>query len=258
MDVSYRKVDRMESLKRIPLWVSIIILMFICSPIFAESSWLNKGSELLKSVGIGSNASELTVEEIGAGLKEALKVGSDNVVGQLGAKDGFNTDSNIHIPLPSSLNKVKTMLSKVGMSSYFEAVELKLNRAAEDATPKAKKLFWDAISAMTIQDVNQIYNGPKDAATTYFKEKMTPELSKEMKPIIDKSLLEVGAIKSYDTMMGKYKSLPFVPDVKANLTNHVLEKGMEGIFYYMAIEEASIRENPAKRTTELLKKVFNK
>jgi len=115
--------------KRTPLWVSLIIIMFIYSPLFAEGSWLNKGSELLKSVGIGSNASELTVEEIGAGLKDALKVGSDNVVGQLGAKDGFNTDSNIHIPLPPSLNKVKTMLSKVGMSSYFEDVELKLNRA---------------------------------------------------------------------------------------------------------------------------------
>jgi len=33
---------------------------------------------------------------------------------------------------------------------------------------------------------------------------------------------------------------------------------MDGIFYYMAKEEAAIRRNPAKRTTDLLKKVFNK
>jgi hypothetical protein len=31
---------------------------------------------------------------------------------------------------------------------------------------------------------------------------------------------------------------------------------MGGIFHYMAAEEASIRENPAKQTTELLKRVF--
>jgi hypothetical protein len=37
---------------------------------------------------------------------------------------------------------------------------------------------------------------------------------------------------------------------------HVVEKGMDGIFYYMAKEEAAIRSNPAKRTTELLKQVF--
>ncbi|WP_200889333.1 DUF4197 family protein [Geoalkalibacter ferrihydriticus] len=31
---------------------------------------------------------------------------------------------------------------------------------------------------------------------------------------------------------------------------------MDGIFYYLAEEEAAIRRNPAKRTTELLRQVF--
>jgi hypothetical protein len=56
--------------------------------------------------------------------------------------------------------------------------------------------------------------------------------------------------------MGQYQSLPFVPDVKADLTDHVIEKGMEGIFHYIAQEEAAIRRDPAKRTTDLLKRVF--
>jgi hypothetical protein len=56
--------------------------------------------------------------------------------------------------------------------------------------------------------------------------------------------------------MGEYRTIPFVPDVKADLTTYVVEKGMDGIFYYMAKEEAAIRQNPAKRTTELLQKVF--
>lgn len=82
-----------------------------------------------------------------------------------------------------------------------------------------------------------------------------------MRPVIDQSLSQVGAIQSYDKVMSQYvmsqyKAIPFVPDVKANLTNHVIEKGISGIFFYLAKEEASIRENPAKRTTDLLKKVF--
>ena len=56
--------------------------------------------------------------------------------------------------------------------------------------------------------------------------------------------------------MKEYSSIPFAPDVKADLTTYVVEKGIEGIFHYIAIEEAAIRENPAKRTTELLQKVF--
>lgn len=226
--------------------------------VFAGNSWFDKGSEFLKSFGAGDKVSELTIEEIGAGLKEALKVGSQNVVNQLGVTDGFNMDSNIHIPLPASLNTVKSMLDKVGMSYLFEDLELKLNRAAEAATPKAEHLFLTAISQMTFQDVKDIYNGADDAATQYFKEKMSLDLAIEIKPVIEDSLSEVGAIMAYDNMVKEYKSIPFVPDVKSNLIDHVIAKGMDGIFYYMAKEEAAIRQNPAKRTTELLKKVFDK
>jgi hypothetical protein len=77
-----------------------------------------------------------------------------------------------------------------------------------------------------------------------------------MRPVVDESLSTVGAIQAYDTLMGQYRSIPFVPDVKADLTEYVIEKGMDGIFYYLAKEEAAIRQNPAKRTTELLKQVF--
>jgi len=44
--------------------------------------------------------------------------------------------------------------------------------------------------------------------------------------------------------------------VRANLTEYVVKKGIEGVFVYLAREEAAIRDNPAKRTTAILKKVF--
>lgn len=238
--------------------VAFMVTLIISAQAHANTSWLNKGSELLNTYGSSGTKGGLSVEEIGAGLKEALKVGSGNVVNQLGAEGGFNMDPDIHIPLPASLNKVKSMLSAVGYSSLLDDLELKLNRAAETATPRAKNIFWDAISQMTLQDVNKIYNGPDDAATQYFKEKMSPELAREITPVIEDSLSEVGAVKAYDNMMKEYKTIPFVPDVKADLTDHVVKKGMEGIFYYMAKEEAAIRQDPVKRTTELLRKVFNK
>ena len=49
-----------------------------------------------------------------------------------------------------------------------------------------------------------------------------------------------------------------MPDAKADLTDHVLDLGLQGIFLYLAAEEKAIRENPAKRTTELLRKVFSR
>ena len=76
----------------------------------AGSNWLDKGKNLLKTYEGSSGQSGLTIEEIGAGLKDALRVGSENVVAQLGRVDGFNTDPTIHIPLPKQLDSVKSVL----------------------------------------------------------------------------------------------------------------------------------------------------
>ena len=245
------------------IWLMLGAFFLLVVPVHAENSWFKKGTDTLNSFGLSeekataASVTGLSVDEIAAGLKEALRVGFENVVQKLSATDGFNTDKSIHIPLPDNLSMVKTALDKVGYSSLTDDLELKLNRAAEAATPQAKKLFLDAISAMTFEDVQVIYKGADDAATQYFKEKMSPGLARVMEPVIDTILSQVGAVQAYDTMMGEYKSLPFVPDVKSNLTGHVVDKGMAGIFYYMAQEEKAIRRDPVKRTTELLQKVFN-
>jgi len=250
----------------IRLFLSIMLLV-VCSfapgPALAGSSWMDQGKSLLKNLGTdsggttGSSVSDLTTSEIIAGLKQALEKGSQAVVSQLGAENGFFSDTQIHIPLPENLSRVKSLLDKAGMGAYTDDVELKLNRAAEAAAPKAKALFVDAISQMKMEDARAILDGPDDAATSYFRDKMSDGLVKEMSPVIDNTLETVGAVKAYDTMMGKYKSLPLVPDVKGNLTAYTAGKAVDGIFYYLAQEEKAIRENPAKRTTELLQKVFN-
>lgn len=244
-----------------PKWFILIgiimsMLVFSTGRVSAEKSWWQKGADLLKGASGAPGKESLTVAEIGAAFKDALRIGTGQVVNQLGRADGFNADAAVHIPLPDKLNKVKSALGKIGMSGMLDDLELKLNRAAEVAMPKVKSLFVDAITQMSFEDVKAIYNGPQDAATKYFQGKMTPALSKEMQPIVKESLSKVKAIQTYDKAMGRYKTLPFVPDVKVNLTDYVVDKGLSGLFYYIAKEEAAIRENPAKRTTELLRRVF--
>lgn len=234
-------------------------LVLTVGPGYAQfGDLLKKGQEMLggSKSGGSSGIGGLSTGEITQGLKEALRVGSDRVVTQVGKNDGYNGDPAIHLPLPGSLKSVQSALRAAGMSGMLDDLELKLNRAAEVAAPKAKTLFVDAITAMSVDDAKKIYNGSDDAATRYFQGKMTKPLAAEMAPVVNESLSEVGAIKSYDSVMGQYKQIPFVPDAKANLTDYVVEKGMDGIFHYLAKEEAAIRQNPLKRSTEVLKKVF--
>ena len=259
MQILFRNLFRKHLFRKhlglLSLAIAVLTLFLIVGPPQAESSWWQKGLDLLKSPE-STTGNGLTSEEIGRGLKDALRVGSETVVTQLGRTDGFNGDPAIHIPLPQQLATVRKWLGKVGMASHLDDLELRLNRAAEAATPKAKKLFFQAISEMTFDDVMQIYNGPEDAATRYFQKKMTTPLAGEMRPIVSDSLSDVGAVKSYENIMKEYRAIPFAPDVKADLTDYVVGKGIDGIFHYIAIEEAAIRKNPAKRTTELLQKVF--
>jgi hypothetical protein len=250
-----RNEVNMKNYKKI-IGLILVVFSLSASQANAENKWWEKGINIFKTLDENKQSKEPSIGEIGEAFKEALRIGSENVVRKLGDVDGFNADSAVHIPLPKELNTVKTMLAKVGMSRIVDDLELKLNRAAEAATPKAKELFWQSITEMTFDDIKGIYEGSEDSATRYFQEKMSPSLSKEMRPIVENSLSKVGAIQAFDNVMGKYQTLPFVPDVKANLTDHVVQKGMDGIFYYIAKEEAAIRKNPVKQTTDLLKKVF--
>jgi len=249
-----------KSIVRSPHTKKIIPMLLAIALIGASSSvsagWLDKLKEIIS--GDNDQQQALSSDDVGAGLKEALRVGTENVVASLGTTDGFNLDPQIHIPLPQQLDQVKKVLGKVGMESILTDLETRLNRAAEVATPKAKQLFIGAINDMTLADVMAIYNGPADSATQYFKSSMSGPLAVEMKPVVDESLADVGAVKSYDTVMERYNSMPFVSQVDADLSDYVVEKGMDGIFYYLAKEEAAIRQDPAKRTTDLLKRVFGK
>ncbi|CAN0407348.1 unnamed protein product, partial [Discosporangium mesarthrocarpum] len=183
--------------------VATLLFALAGSPMAAaQSDFLKRGTDMLRGLGGGDTtsgaASALSDQEIGAGLREALKVGADRVVSQVGAVDGFNGDPTIHIPLPDSMNTVRDALSRVGMSGMMDDLELRLNRAAETAAPEAQALFVQAIDEMSWDDVRGIYEGPDDAATRYLEGKMSAPLAERMKPIVEDSLAEVGAIAAYD------------------------------------------------------------
>ena len=230
---------------------SLVSLALVITSGTVSAGWLSKVKD-----SFSKPDQDISTEEVGSGLKEALRVGTDTVVGNLGQAGGFELDPQIHIPLPNQLDKVRKILGSLGMDSMLVDLETSLNEAAEIATPKAKQLFIDAINDMTLEDVMAIYKGPDDAATQYFRSKMSVPLALEMKPVVDSSLEDVGALQLYDGVMQQYDEVPFAPKVNLDMSDYVVEKGLDGIFYYLAKEEAAIRSDPAKRTTDLLKSVF--
>lgn len=241
-----------------------VVFLLAASPALAQGSLLDIGKSVLKqqvqpttNTGSATLGQSLSTSDIAAGLKEALKTGTTKVTSQLGARDGFNADPAIHIPLPARLQQVQSGLKLVGMSGLADDLELRLNRAAEAATPEAKRIFFSALDKMTLDDARAILNGPKDAATQYFKTAMTPDLKTAMRPIVDESVAQAGAVQSLQSVSAAAKNLAPGLDGQTMLTDHVLQYALSGLFSYLAKEEAAIRDNPAERTSDILRKVFS-
>ena len=234
--------------------IFLILFSFIIlesNLVFAQFTNILKGIE--KSIGSGSN---LTENEIGKGLKEALTIGIQNAIGNVSNLDGYYKNPKIKIPLPSAVKKVEAILRGVGYGSKVDAFELSMNRAAEKAAPEAKSIFWDAIKQMSFIDARRILEGRDNEATLYLKNKTFDRLGLTFKPIVHDSMSRIGVTQQYQDLNTKLSSVPFTKPLSFDLDQYVTEGALDGLFYMLAEEERKIREDPAARVNDLLKRVF--
>jgi len=200
----------------------------------------------------------LSDEKVVAGLKEALQVGTENTVNLTGKTDGYFLNEAIKILMPEKLRTLEKGLRTVGYGPQVDEFVLSMNRAAEQAAPQAKQIFWDAIKAMSFEDARKIWGGNETAATDYFKGKTSDKLAAAFKPIVDKSMNEVGVTRQYKELVGRFQAIPFAKTESFDLDHYVTDKSLAGLFYVLGQEEKKIRTNPAARVTDLLKEVFGK
>ncbi len=210
----------------------------------------------LKSVLTEGDA--LSNDEIVDGLKQALSVGTRNTVAYVSKTDGYFSNPKIKIPLPENFRKAEGLLRKVGFGKDVDAFELSMNRAAEKAAPKAVNIFKDAIVQMRFEDARKILDGPDNAATTYFKDTTFTKLHETFKPIIQKAMADVGVTRNFQNLNDRLSTIPFADRLSFDLDQYTTDKGLDGLFYMLAQEERKIRQDPAARVTDLLKKVFAK
>jgi hypothetical protein len=196
--------------------------------------------------------------KIGQALKEALQVGTANAVSLTGRVDGYLKNAAIKILLPEKLQSLDRGLRLVGYGSQVDELVIGMNRAAEKAAPGAKQIFWDAIGDLSIDDARHILDGSNTAATDYFKGKTTPKLTTAFRPIVEKSMGQVGVSRQYQDLLGRAKSIPFLDTEAFDLDHYVVGRALAGLFHVVGEQEAKIRTNPAARTTELLREVFSR
>lgn len=198
----------------------------------------------------------LTDAEIIDGLKQALQVSTENAVATVSKTNGYFQNPRIKILLPEEVQQVEALLRTAGFGSQVDAFELSMNRAAERAAPEAKNIFRDAIKRMSFADARDILSGPDNAATLYFKNKTSDRLRETFRPIVHQALSEVGTTGYYQSLNAGIKTIPLADQFTFDLDRYVTDEALDGLFLMLAAEEKKIREDPAARVTDLLKKVF--
>lgn len=208
----------------------------------------------------GGTSNGVTSAEAAMGIRQALSNGIGAAIAQVGRTNGYYQDGRIKIPLPRQLASIQSQLRPLGLSGLLDDLQLQINRGAEQAAPQARSIFVQAIEALTIRDAIGIVNGGPTSATDYFARTTTPSLTTLFTPTLEAALQRSGAIRTFDQLVSNLRTIPLAPqlgaDAKRDLVTHGVEKGLDGLFYYIGQEEAAIRSNPAKRTSEILRRVF--
>ena len=240
------------SLNRIRL---VTVLAVVLLPAAHVSAQLDR---LLKGLSQESAGADLSDAKIASGLREALRVGTQNAVILTSKTDGYFLNQAIKILMPEKLQALEQGLRAFGYGSQVEELVLSMNRAAEQSAPAAKQIFGNAIAAMSFEDARKILKGPETAATDYFKIKTTDQLTTAFRPTVERSMSKVGVTRQYQELLGLAKAIPFLKAESYDLNTYVVSKALDGLFYVVADEERKIRTNPAARVTDLLKEVFAK
>ena len=243
------------SLHRIRLVTVLTAVFVVLLPAAHVSAQLDR---LLKGLSQESASADLSDAKIASGLREALRVGTQNAVNLTGKTDGYFLNQAIKILMPEKLHTLDQGLRAFGYGSQVDELVLSMNRAAEQSAPAAKQIFGNAIAAMSFEDARKILKGPETAATDYFKIKTTDQLTTAFRPTVERSMSKVGVTRQYQELLGLAKAIPFLKAESYDLNTYVVGKALDGLFHVVADEERKIRTNPTARVTDLLKEVFAK
>ncbi len=236
--------------------LSLCLVPAACESTDAEAIGAVLGG-VLGPAGTGTSQDALSTFEIDAALRQALEIGADRVEAEIGVTDGFWKNPQIQIPLPGRLGQLQSQLSDVGLSAPLDDLQLRMNRAAEQAVPAGKKIVVDVVKSITIEDAVSLLNGGDTAATDFLRRKSEASLRETFTPYVESALTSSGAYQALDSLTSSTPMLAVAAiDYKSDLTNHAVQLGLDGLFDYLALEEKKIRENPLARTTDLLRKVF--
>lgn len=221
----------------------------------AEAGWGEWWSSLTSA---GRNAT-LNQAPAAGQVKELLKLLVDQSVGQLGRAGGYAKNAAVQVDLPDKLKSFEGFLRKAGLGTELDALRLEMNRAAEKAAPKAKEVFVESLSNLSVADAEAIFKGGPTAATDFLAQTSRADLQKLYEPIVRQKMKETSVVQMYEGLQAQLRKLPMMSGMTLPaLEPYVVNQSLDGIFRVMSEKEKALRENPTQVASAALQKVLLK
>ena len=199
---------------------------------------------------------QFSARDATAGLKAALDTGVAAAVASLGRIDGFWANPTVKIPLPEQLQRARTALRFMGKGDEVDALELAVNRAAEQAVPQAKAFLVSAVKSMSVDDAKQILRGGDDSVTQFFKTETAPQLFERFLPVVRGVTEKSGLARQYNALAGQGAKLGLITAEQASIERYVTQKALDGLYTMIAEEEKKIRANPLAAGSDIVRRLF--
>ena len=212
-------------------------------------------------------AAGLGLTGLGGTFADLLGKASDSSLDKLGQPGAFYSDPAVRIALPL-LGKVGggaggglggglggtllSVLDKGQQLGLTDNLVRKLNDAAGLAAKEAKPIFRSAIGKLSLSDVPGIAS-QRDGATQYLRTSAGADLTARLRPLVDKGLSGVGALRELDRLSARSSLLRTAGITRDRIGGSVTEQALNGIFSYIGAEEGRLRDNPVGAAGGLLK-----
>lgn len=185
-------------------------------------------------------------------VKALMAQASDNALTKLEAPGAFYADKAVRIMLPGPLKKLGGLTKLTDQAGLTRKLTKSMNDAAGIAAGAAKPVFRNAIQNMTLGDAAGIVLGGGNSVTDYLKSSSGQVLQGQLRPLVEQALRRTGSLSQFDKL-AKAPGAALLGLDSAGFTASVTEQAANGIFKYMATEEARLRQNPLGIGKDILK-----
>ncbi|MEZ5529405.1 MAG: DUF4197 domain-containing protein [Porticoccaceae bacterium] len=201
--------------------------------------------------GLQQYAQDKLQQSVAAEFGRQLGRGVNTVVTELGAAGGYLDDPLVRILLPPPLGMVIGVARDLHTNPEAAALEILMNRAAEQAIPGAGPVLQELVAGLDPREMAILFEGDGTAATDYLRIRAEDAVLAAVLPEVDRKLEESGAVEAYRELLELEQDIETIQEQGEQLGDlvesdelgaYVAGKAVDGLFKRLGREEQAIRD----------------